>query len=263
MIIYGSKMYGTKNVVWGFGVCNHCGAYTKHRSYNGKKFGHIYFIPLILMGGAVRVMRECGSCKMGQHMPESAVGEMIGRIESLMGACVAATEAGGHTFSDGESPEPIDTDAFLLEAVEMMYVAGHAGDVPEVLAMFDTDASRYEHALGMGVFEEISSGGSGAIAHFERAMEAEPDRLLPILLASDLAANTGDPARALDYLHRAERLKPDSLQVLIAQLGPLERLQEWDTFCAVFDRCAAMEPGLLKEKKLAKLRKKYGKKAGV
>lgn len=262
MIIYGSKMYGVKNVVWGFGACQHCGVYGKHKSYNGKKFGHLYFIPLIPMGGTVRVMQECVKCKMARHMPEQSVRPLYERIESLMGACVAAAELGEHTFSDGESPEPVETGAFLLDAIELMYVSGYHREVDDLVALFDSDAARYEHALARGVIKEMRSGKADAVEHFQQAIEAAPDQVLPYLLASDLSANTGNAQQSLDYLDQASEVRPGNIQILLARLGPLEKLQQWDAYCAQYDQCVQMEPGLAKEKKLAKLRKKYGKKAG-
>ncbi len=59
MIIFGSKMYGVRNVVRGFDECEHCECYAQHKSYSGRKWGHVYFIPLFPMGGRVRVLREC------------------------------------------------------------------------------------------------------------------------------------------------------------------------------------------------------------
>jgi len=65
MIVFGSRMYFKKNVVKSFEECEHCGVYGKMISYKARKFGHIYFIPLIPMGKSSQVLRECKKCKRG------------------------------------------------------------------------------------------------------------------------------------------------------------------------------------------------------
>ena len=56
LIIYGSKIYGKRDEITGWGRCEECGVYGRHSSYNGRKFGHIYYIPLIPSGPHLRVM---------------------------------------------------------------------------------------------------------------------------------------------------------------------------------------------------------------
>ena len=71
MIIYGSRMYFKKNLVRSFGECENCGRYGKRVSYQARKFGHIYFIPILPLGSNSQVLRECKSCSMGSHIPVS------------------------------------------------------------------------------------------------------------------------------------------------------------------------------------------------
>ena len=69
MIVYGSRMYFKKNVVNSFGECEHCGGFGKTTSYQARKFGHIYFIPLIPMGKSSQILRACKGCSMGAQIP--------------------------------------------------------------------------------------------------------------------------------------------------------------------------------------------------
>ena len=68
MLIYGSRMYFKKNTVKTTGECEHCGTYGNLTSYQAKKFGHLYFIPILPMGPHSQVLRECPQCRIGTHL---------------------------------------------------------------------------------------------------------------------------------------------------------------------------------------------------
>jgi len=67
MIIFGSRMYGKRNVAAGWGRCEACGHYGQLSNYNARKWGHIYYIPLI-PSGPPRPSRQ-GMCQMSARLP--------------------------------------------------------------------------------------------------------------------------------------------------------------------------------------------------
>ncbi len=90
IIIYGSRIYGKRDEITGWGRCEECGVYGPHSSYNGRKWGHVYYIPLIPSGPHLRVIKECGNCKTGMHIPEMDVPEMVQEIRLSADAALAA-----------------------------------------------------------------------------------------------------------------------------------------------------------------------------
>lgn len=260
MIIYGSKMLGVKNVVNGYGECPHCGKYGKHRSYDARKWGHVYWIPIIPSGGPVRVMKECGSCNMGSHVPQAEVGKLYQRIEELMQPCVIAAGEDSRVFHDSQGGET-HNGPFLLEAVELMYTAGYRKEVPELIELLNNDAARYEHGLASGQYAEIRGEAQAAYQAYQGAAEAAPNEPLPLLLMSEIQLRAGRAQEALGLLERACAIQPDDVQLILAKAAPLEALGRFQDVSDVIDRAIQFAPQLAQDKKFMKLRKKFAKKA--
>jgi tetratricopeptide (TPR) repeat protein len=260
MIIYGSKMYGVKNVVKGTGSCPHCGAYCKHKSYDGRKWGHVYWIPLIPSGGPVRVMKECSSCNMGNHLPQTQVGKLYREIEKLMQPCILAASEGLHRFNDEEGNETF-TGPFLLDAIDLMYTAGYRSEIPELIGLLDNDVSRYEYGMATGAYQEIQGDAGGALAGYQAAMNAAPEEAMPYLLLADFNGRAGRHEEQLDMLNKALELEPDNAQLLLVKIDPLERLGRYQDILVVMEQAEAMIPGLAQDKQYKKQRKKFEKKA--
>lgn len=261
MIIFGSRMYGKKHVIQGVGACENCGAYGALQSYEGRRFGHVYFIPLFPMGSAVRVMKECGKCKMGRQVPVDRVRVLYARVEALMQPCILAATGGSRTFVDPQGGQETHNGPFLLDAIDMLYSSGHAAEVPDLLNMLDTDPSQYEHGLATGAMHELRGDAQSAYASYQEAMEAAPDEPLPCLLMADFCTRAGRHDDALSLLERAHALAPEDVQVLLAMAGPLELLGRFDELTALLDRAVAMAPQLEHDKPFSKLRKRFAKKA--
>ncbi|MEO0475998.1 MAG: hypothetical protein AAF085_08550 [Planctomycetota bacterium] len=260
MIIWGSKMYGVKNVVKGIGRCPHCGAYAPHKSYDGRKWGHLYFIPLIPSGGPVRVMKECASCNMGSHIPQEQVGKLYADIEKLMQPCILAASEGRHVFQDEDGSE-IDTGPFLLDAIDLIYTAGYQGEIPELINLLDSDASRYEHGIAQGAYAEIRGQADNALQSYLAANTADPDQPFPYMLLADCYGRAGRSEEQLAMLEKSRDFEPENPQLLLATIGPLERLARYQNILVVMEKAEQMVPELANDKQFKKQRKKYEKQA--
>lgn len=262
MIIYGSRMYGVKNVVYSHGVCNHCGNFGKHRSYNGRKWGHIYFIPLFPLGDHARVLKECGRCKMGQQLPAAEADRLYKEIEVLIEPCVIAACQGEHTFTPPNADEPADTASFLTSAIEMLYVTGHGPDIPGILQMLRDDGADYEYAIALSTHLDLQGQGKSAQEKMQEAADALPDAPYPQTVLAAFAARIGQPEAQLEHLKIANDLADgDNVPIMLTMAGPLEALQRYGELSELLDRCIALVPELGQDKKFTKLQKKYAKKA--
>ncbi len=261
MIIYGSRMYGKKNLVQGFGECPHCGKYGKHRSYDGRKFGHVYFIPLFPLGKPARVMKECPHCNMGSHVPQTQVGVLYQRVEALMQPCVLAASEGRRMFIAPDDGGQQYNAPFLVEAVDLLYCAGFEQEIPELVGLLDNEPARYEHSIVKGTYAQLRGDASAAFEAYRLANEAEPGEVLPYVLMSEHQMRVGQPGPALALIERACELEPDDVQLLLAQAAPLEALGRFQDLAAVIDRAIDLAPQLGQDKNFMKLRKKFVKKA--
>ncbi len=260
MIIYGSKMYGVKNVVKGTGACPHCGVYGKHKSYDGRKWGHLYFIPLIPSGGPVRVMKECAKCSMASHLPKDQVAKLYADIEKHMQSCILAASEGVHQYSDDQGNDTF-TGPFLIDAIDLMFTAGYRKEIPELIHLLDSDVSRYEHGIAIGAYQEIQGDADGALAGYQSANSAAPEEALPYMLLADFNARAGRSEEQLAMLDKAIELESENPQLLLAKIDPLERLGRYQDILVVMEQAEQMIPGLSQDKQYKKQRKKIEKKA--
>lgn len=261
MIIYGSRMYGKKNVVHSHGVCPHCSRHVKQKSYDGRKWGHLYFIPLIPSGGHVRVLKECGKCGMGQHIPQSAVHDMYQHIEATMPLVVEAAAADQRVCENADRSGEIATGPFVYDAIDVLVTTNHEDDVAGIFDLLEQSGAAYELALGRSAYAEVRGESHQAQTHMKEAQAAAPDEAMPLLKLAEYAGRSGDAAAQLGYLQEARTLTDDDPSVMLEMAGPLEALGRFDELVEVLDDCIAMVPELGKDKKFMKLRKKYSKKA--
>lgn len=262
MIIYGSRMYGAKNRIDGYGVCDHCGYYTQNKSYDGRKWAHVYFIPIFPLGGHVRVLRECGKCGMGSHMPVAAVAEVYGQLESLMQLAVAAASDGRHVVTPPGSQDEVHTGPLLTEAIVMLHGTGHGEDIPGVLELLKHDNAEYEHHVAASAWSDVRGKPDEARAMMQQAAAKQPDAPYPLVMLARFAARAGDAQGQLNYLQKCnDLLGGRDVTIMLEMIAPLETLQRFDELTALLDRCIAVVPELAHDKKFMKHHKKYAKKA--
>ena len=203
LIVWGSRMYGVKNVVHSHGTCGECGAFGRQKSYDGRKWGHLYFIPLIPSGGHVRVLKECPSCSNGQHVPRDSVSELCMDIEQILEPCLEAAAQGEHAFEHPQGGEPVDTGPFLTQAVELLYVTGRASEVPGILRLFEGEDAVYEHQVGLSAFSELQGYATPAAEAMGKAMAAHPEESYPCLMLAQASARAGQHEAQLQHLEQA------------------------------------------------------------
>ncbi len=262
MIIYGSRMLGIRNIVHAHGVCEHCGRWVRHKSYDGRKWGHIYFIPLFPCSGHVRVLRECPTCKMGAHLPLDKAAGLYHEMEALIQPCVEAAGQGQHTFPTTAGPEPNPTGPFLSTAIEMLHVTGHGEDIPGILDLLANDGATYEHAVAASAYEDLQGHADRALALMREAAAALPDNPYPQIMLAGFAARAGNAEAQLDHLRRAnESAGGQDVGIMLEMAGPLEALGRYDELTALLEECIRLVPALGEDKKLVKLQKKFAKKA--
>jgi hypothetical protein len=259
MIIYGSRMYGRKNRIVSQGRCVHCGKIGTQTSYDGRKWGHLYFIPLIPSGGHVRVLRECASCRVGSHIP---VEKLPGIIESLQKTLDQAVVALGAK----ESKMELGGKAQSVASV----IGSHIGDVycligeKEVAQLLQNlkavDASE-ELLLAEAKIAELSGRTGQAAAKFGELSERSQD---PLVLYQ-IARFFFEQARLGEATALAERLETRfvaDLEVKQLLIDCYLAGKHWAKVATTYESCFLIAPGLRNEKSILKAYQKACKKAG-
>ncbi len=153
MIVFGSRIYGKKNVLEGWGRCESCGVYGQTSNYNGRKWGHIYFIPLIPSGPHLRVVKECGKCQRGMHIPETEVPEITLEMRQSAKAALEALANGALDFTTPGSDEPQNCLGALYGSVELLLCLDDAETVNDMLVRLKEIHRDFERNLVAGRIE--------------------------------------------------------------------------------------------------------------
>ncbi len=259
MIIFGSKMYGVRNVVRGFGECEHCECYAQHKSYSGRKWGHVYFIPLFPMGGRVRVLRECSNCDTGAHIPEDELPDMIDAIRNALEACISTLDLHTHECNHPEIDEPVPIGPYIRETVGTLYLLESESLIDEARQAFDGKAAAYESNITQAALAEVKGDDDQALEHYSNARQIAAE--FPTFVMAGICQRNEHHEKALSLYNQLLSTVDEPLQVLLAMTESLESLKSHDELCDVLEKCIALEPGLAENKKFMKYCKKVAKKA--
>jgi len=261
MIIYGSKMYGVKNTVHSFGLCGHCGKYAKQKSYDGRKWGHLYFIPLIPEGGHVRVLKECSGCQNGQHVPRELAQKVYNDIEQTLPSLLEATAQGQRSFIDPRDNAETNTAAFCAGVIDILITTGHGQDVQGILDLLTESGTHYEPCIGRAIQAELQGQLDQAAAEMEKAQAAAPDQPYTYIKLAEYHGLKGQHEAQLEQLQQACALTEDDVAIMLDMAAPLEALERYPQLVELLDACIAKAPQLAQDKNFMKLYKKYAKKA--
>ena len=260
MIIYGSRMYGRKNVVNGWRYCDNCGKYGQATSYDGRKWGHLYFIPLIPEGPHTRVVMECKKCSHGTHIPQADVPTMLNDIHLSVDSASAALIAGDKDFDDDGTMTPCVP--CLASAVELLYCLGEADYVHLVIATLQQEGLTYAYQLVNGASLAFQGNLQEAGESCRKAAECEPAEPLPLVYLGSVHLKQTDYEGARSVYEKALGLSQDRLPVLEGLLTVYESLKDHAKLAETYEECFQLMPGVTQDKKVVKAYKSACKKAG-
>jgi len=262
MIIYGSRMYGKRNVINGWGECEHCGAYGKNSSYNGRKWGHLYFIPLIPMGESVRVLNECKACSNGSHLPESDVTEVLEELRNDIQKALARLIEGEKNFGYHETELPCTL--FLANNIEVVKCLDDQNLVDLVVAALKEKELHYPHHMVNGRLLEFQGKLQEAGTAYQQAATEEPEDILPIISLGAIYFKQKEyEAARLAYEKALESLESqERLQILGVLLSVYELQKDFTALTDTYEECLQLVPEYAQDKPFMKGYKKACKKAG-
>ncbi len=260
MIIYGSRIYGGRNKVRHFGSCGQCGRYGRQTSYSGRRWGHLYFIPLLPLGGRVRVMGQCQKCSNGNHLPEKQVADLVQVAIRTIESALLAYASGSREIKtpDGTLLSALDEAMDALVILSMMGQSPTADDFRGQLLSLAPPLD----ALVLGArVAEFSGDVTTARRGYREAVAAAPDDFELLVRFGGFLQRQGSAVDALGVFDQAQSLRPDDAGCLVLRMGLLENLKDYPRFCDVFETGLRLGLELCHDKAVRKLYQKSAKKA--
>jgi hypothetical protein len=259
MIIYGSRMYGRKNKIRSHGRCEHCGKVGTQNSYDGRKWGHLYFIPLIPDGGRVRVLRECTSCQKGFHIPLETLPGIVESIQKTLIDVVVAIGAKEKEMTVNGHTLPVVS--VLGANINDAYCLGGEREVRLLLENLRSIKANEELLLAEAKAAEVRGDLKNADAKFG---ELAARSTHPVILFQ-AARFLRDQARVPESIalgERVETMLPADLDVKQLLIDGYTSQKEWTKLALTYENCFLLAPDLKQQKPLMKAYQKACKKAG-
>lgn len=261
MIIYGSKMYFKENVVKSMGVCEHCGRYSQQLSYRGRKFGHLYFIPLVPMAPRSQVLNECSNCNMGSHIPLDQLESILEDIRDNFKTWIGHVQDGKNEIHlEGE---PVNVGILLHDLLENLYLLQEVESAGSIVSVLKSQEMHSEAELVSARWHELQGDLSRAIASYKTAHEHSPEEIRILYNVGRLQRLQGNNPQALLTFAKCLELEPESLVVLLEIAGIHEGAKDFPRIVESYDRIYDLCPQLVDDKGMKKMYKKACKKSGV
>jgi len=263
MIIYGSRMYFKKNVVRSYGECEHCGGFGQQVSYKARKFGHIYFIPLIPMGAYSQVLRECKQCSMGAHIPDSELETLTrGLSEQFKGWITAITE-GEREIAPAPDEEPLNIGALVGSSLSDLYCLQEIENADGITQVMEASDMKMEKELVQGRWQELQGNLQQARQHFDAAHRNDPDSVYPLYHLGLTEIRLGNIPAAEIAFQKQLAIEPDDMSVYSVLAGVYESTKNFPKIIETYDKIYDLVPQTVADKGMKKVYKKACKKAKI
>ena len=253
-------MYGRKNRIKYRGRCENCGKVTTFDNYDGRKWGHLYFIPLIPGGGKVRVMRECQSCNVGVHIPIEHVPQIVESTKQKLDQIIAS-------IGSGESW--IKTEANRVSA--SILIGGIVLDIfclkgeEELLLLIDNlraVGAQKELLLVEAKLHEFKGNNQKADSTYKE-IENLDDNWDALYFYAKYLYDTNRPGKAVVIAEKIELSYVEDLSLKQLLIDCYEGTKQWSKVAATYENCFLIVPELKNQKEVYKRYKKACKKGGV
>jgi len=261
IIIFGSRMYGVNNVEYSFGECSHCGSYGKLKSYNGRKWGHIFFIPLIPESKHMRVIKECRKCEQGLHVPHEEVARTVEEQQRSLKSCIEAIALGKTSFLDPVLGQETDTSYHITHVVETYFIVGVHEGITELYDSLEHIGAEFELLLAQSKHCELEGRLDDAATFLRQALEVRPQSLMALGLLAKIFQVQNKHRLALDVYQQLTEVNGDDVGMYLYMADSLEAMGDYVQLRDVLNKCLKMAPELRDDKKFRKYHIKCTKKA--
>lgn len=259
MIIYGSRMYGRRNRILSQGRCMHCGKVGTLSSYDGRKWEHLYFIPIIPSGGHVRVLRECASCRMGSHIPLENLPSLVESLKKTLDRAVVAL---GAQETQMELAGKTQSVASVIGAhLNDVYCLIGEREIAQLLQNLKAVNANDELLLAEAKLAELAGRTREAEAKFGELGGRSRDPIVLYQIARFFFEQTRIP-ETIALAERLETMLVADLEVKQLLIDCYLATNQWGKLATTYESCFLIAPDLQHQKPILKAYQKACKKAG-
>ena len=264
MIIFGSRMYFKRNVVKAFGTCEHCGNYSKNVSYQARHFGHLYFIPLLPLGGKTQIIRECKSCNMGAQIPISQYEPLADSLADQFKSWITAISEGETEVVVGEAGETANPGLLIAETLEDLYCLKEVESVESIQMILDANNMGYEKEIVNGQWWELKGDLDQASHCYQAALKQRPGDPPGLLRLGLLELKRKNTDEAESILKQYLAASPEDVSAVYVELATAYETQKnYPKIVETYDVLYDTNPHLVDEKPMKKIYKKACKKSNL
>ncbi len=200
----GTTYYGKRNLQARPGICEHCQAETEISSYETRLWFVIFFVPVIPLGKK-QIVDYCPACTRHRAVP-------LGQWKQFTEEAI--TEAAQKASQQPDDPES------AMELHGTLVAFGRHEEAARVAeAMEARFPDNVEVRLHLGAWHAQAGDAEKADAHFDRALEIDPDHRAAARAVAIGCIEKGDLARARALLAFMETPGPQQDPAVLVLLA--------------------------------------------
>lgn len=261
MIIYGTRMYFRANVVKSYCECEHCGRYGRMTSYQATKFGHIYFIPLLPLGSKSQVLRECGGCSMGAHIPVSNLEPIVDKVQQQFRSWIEQVQAGNSEIEIGE--EKCNVGKLIAGILDDLYCLKQIENADSILTILQAQGMDYEAKLVQARWNELTGNLAATKTCFQEAAQMRPEDPYAHFQIGKIECLQNNVQGAEVAFGKYLSLVPKDLSAYVELAGLYERNKIYPKIVECYDTLYTLNSSLVTNPGMRKVYKTACKKSGV
>lgn len=264
MIIYGSRMYFKERQVKSFGECEHCGRFSKMTSYQARKFGHIYFIPLIPMGSKSQVLRECSKCDMGLHIPLASFGQLVSTVETQFKDWIGEVQNGNREIElpDAKGAK-VNVGLLIAGILDDLYCLKLIETIEPISTILQSQGFDYENNIVLARWAEMCGDLNQAKGRMLAALQASPENSYPLYQMGRLELLSNNSQGAEAAFQRYIAVNPTDISANAMLAGIYERAKDYPKLIKSYDTLYSLNADLLGNSGMKKQYKTACKKSGI
>lgn len=253
LIIWGSKFYGKENSATTFGYCENCGEFGKLEHFNGKKWGHLYYIPIIPSGKRSRIWDQCSQCDSTKALPEE---EIPGMASEILGDLRKIAADYNDQMPDSDQ---LDTCLETVSAgYEMLVKLDRNDDARQLIGLFEQNNFNLGKGLVMAKMAEMKGEDNETFRILENTFSGRNLRFVNEILGENYFRNK-NLSKAEERFQKLIDADRENMYAMLMLLNIHMKTDDRGKFLNLYHELSSKKPELLKDKPIKKYYKKINK----
>jgi len=226
-------------------------------SYDERRWGHIYFIPIFPTGDKVRVQAECSACSRGRQVEQLTVPSLFQGIHRDLEKAIVAIVAGeGQVELNGHS---VDVRSVIAANLKDLYCLGGPEEVDLFMEKLRAAEELATVLLAEALLAEIQGKRKKAQEKYQELCDLENTPQVRYLYASFLS-DSRLFQKSIPVDEELEQELVTDLSVKQLLIDAHAATEQYDKQASIYESCFLIASELKENKKVLKFYKKAGRK---